>query len=113
MGDEVLIPDYPYTFGQLKDAGGETAGFWTITFNTQGAKDYKERIIIYDLSHMYTIELVEGEYSFTCNDETFPLTVPAQTIDDMVHVPLIALAKAINATVEWDADEQAIKFFYK
>jgi len=111
MGDEVLVPDYPYTFGQLKDADGENAEFWTLTLTSHGPKDYKEGVTIYN--SLYTIELVEGEYSFTCNDETFTLTVPAQTIDDEIHLPLLALAEAINATVEWDADAQAIHFFYK
>ena len=111
MGDEVLIPDYPYTFGKLKEADGiEKAGFLTLTITERGV-NYKENITIYN--SLYTINLVEGEDSFTCNGETFSLTVPAQTIDDDIYVPLLALAEAINATVEWDADAQAIKFFYE
>ena len=109
MGDDVLIPDYPYIFGQLKDAGGiELSGFWTIssadTTNIENALIYNS---------LYTIEIVEEEYSFTCNDKTLPLTVPAQEIDGRFYLPLIALAEAINAAAEWDADAQAIHFYYK
>ena len=109
MGDEVLIPDYPYIFGQLKDAGGiEWSGFWTISsVDTNNI----ENVLIYN--SLYTIEIVEEEYSFTCNDETLPLTVPAQEIDGRFYLPLIALAEAINAATEWDADAQAIHFYYK
>lgn len=109
IGGEALISDHSYIFGSLKDAGGiENAGFWT-GFSVDTALNRESAFIE---NSQYSVKIVEGEYSFICNDKTIPLTVPAQKINGQFMVPLKAIAEAINANVEWDEATQTISFFY-
>ena len=109
IGGEVLAYDANYIFGNLKDAGGkESAGFIVIGMTAVDSSSMKYAIY----NSIYSITIEEGEYSFSCNDETIPLTIPAQTINGHFSVPLVAIAKAIGATVEWDEAVQTISFFY-
>ena len=108
IGDEVLIPDFSYVFGNLLDAGGvERLNFWGLSATDMLAGT--ERAVIFNDS--YNISIYKGEYSFTVNDVTLPLTVPAQTLNGTLHLPLVAIANAIGATVEWNEAEQMIHFF--
>ena len=109
IGGEALVPDFTYVFGSLNDADGQCTGFFSI-----GVADTNTNLktaVIMNPAHNITI--VEGEYSFTHNDAIIPLTVPAQMIRDTFHVPLMAIADAIGATVEWDEAAQAISFFFE
>jgi len=108
IGDEVLIPDFSYVFGNLLDAGGvERLNFWGLSAADMLAGT--ERAVIFNDS--YNISIYKSEYSFTVNDVTLPLTVPAQTLNGTLHLPLVAIANAIGATVEWNEAEQMIHFF--
>ena len=109
MGGEVFVLDYNYVFENLKGRDGiENAGFLSY-FAVDTTKNIETAVIT---NAQYYLKIVEGEYSFTCNDETMPLTIPAQTINGRFAVPLIALSEAINATVEWNEATQTILFFY-
>ena len=109
IGGEVLVPDFSFVFGQLKDAGGvESAWFWGVSIDDASAGT--ERAVIFNNS--YNVSITNGEYFFTVNDEILPLIVPAQTINGSIHLPLIAIAEAIGATIEWNEPEQSISFFY-
>ena len=109
MGSEALVPDFTYIFGNLNCADGQNAGFFSIGVSDTNT-NLKTAVI---MNSAHNITIVEGEYSFTHNDVIMPLTVPAQMIRGTFHVPLMAIANAIGAAVEWDEAAQAILFFFE
>ena len=61
----------------------------------------------------YTVIATSGEQGFTCNGNRVTSAAPPQTINGELMLPLTAIAKAIDATAQWDDENSAISIFYE
>jgi len=93
---EVLVPISAHVFEFLVDLDGNNAGFYAVL----GFDSIESVYLAVIANDLYDVRVFEGEYSFACNNETVPLAVPAQRINDELMLPLKAIAEAIGATVE-------------
>ena len=61
----------------------------------------------------YTVIVASGEQIFTCNGDSIMPAAPQQIIDGVFMLPLTAIAQAMEATVEWEAETNIISIFYE
>jgi hypothetical protein len=61
----------------------------------------------------YTVVIIKGEHTFTCNNKSLDTSVPLQTINGVFMLPLKAIAEAMGVTVEWNQTTKAISVFYE
>ncbi len=102
---DVLIPVYG-VFEKLEGANGNKSAPFTVKWDETAS-------VATIRNSWYTVTATAGEETITCNGKTITPAVPPQTIDGVFMLPLRAVAKAIDATVDWDETAATISIFYE